>query len=132
MVAIEPPERRTKMDGMGTGSSINTSANAMNAGMAQRPWGRQVGADMQECIQNCLDCHAICTETATYCLQMGGRHAEASHVRLLLDCAQICATSANFMLRQSDLHGRTCGVCAEVCERCAQSCEQFGDDGQMR
>ncbi len=87
---------------------------------------------MQECIQNCLDCHRICVETAAHCLQMGGKHAEASHIRLLLDCADICQTSANFMLRGSDLHVRTCAVCAEVCDLCAQSCEQFGDDEQMR
>jgi hypothetical protein len=98
----------------------------------QRPWGRQVSAEMQECIQNCLDCHAICVETATYCVQMGGKHAEPTHVRLLMDCAQICATSADFMLRQSELHGHACAVCAEVCERCAQSCEEMGDDAQMR
>ena len=79
-----------------------------------------------------LGCHAICVETVTHCLEMGGKHAEAAHIRLLLDCAEICQTSANFMLRGSDLHGRTCGVCAEVCERCAQDCERFGDDEHMQ
>jgi hypothetical protein len=87
---------------------------------------------MRDCIRNCTECHNICLETAAYCLQMGGKHAEAAHVRLLLDCAEICQTSANFMLRGSDLHGRTCAVCAEVCERCGQDCDQFGDDAQMR
>jgi len=68
----------------------------------------------------------------TYCLQKGGNHTEASHIRLLLDCAEICETSANFMLRTSELHTRTCGTCAEVCERCAQNCDRFGDDAQMK
>jgi hypothetical protein len=63
---------------------------------------------------------------------MGGRHAESAHIRLMLDCAEICQTSANFMLRGSELHSRTCGVCAEVCERCARDCEQLGDDAHMR
>jgi hypothetical protein len=63
---------------------------------------------------------------------MGGKHAEAAHIRLLLDCAEICATSANIMLRGSDLHGKTCGVCAEVCERCADDCARLADgDGLM-
>jgi len=63
---------------------------------------------------------------------MGGKHAEASHIQLLLACAEICQTSANFMLLGSDLHARTCGVCAEVCEQCATSCEQMGNDAQMQ
>jgi len=63
---------------------------------------------------------------------MGGEHAEAGHIRLLLDCAEICQTSANFMLRMSELHGQTCDVCADVCGRCAEDCERFGDDQMMQ
>jgi hypothetical protein len=89
---------------------------------------------MRQCIENCTNCHSICMETVTHCLQMGGKHAEAAHIRLLLDCAEICATSANFMLRGSGLHRKTCGVCAEVCERCAEECERLagGDDLMTR
>ena len=87
---------------------------------------------MQRCIQECLQCHRSCLEIVTHCLRTGGTHAEAGHIRLLLDCAEICQTSANFMLRGSDLHTHTCGVCAEVCERCARSCEQMGNDEQMQ
>ena len=88
--------------------------------------------EMQQCINECLSCHSICLQTVTHCLQMGGKHAEASHIQLLLACAEICQTSANFMLLGSDLHTRTCGVCAEVCEQCATSCEQMGSDAQMQ
>jgi hypothetical protein len=88
--------------------------------------------EMQECIDNCTRCHAICVETMIHCLEKGGRHAEASHIRLLADCGQICATSADFMLRGSELHPRTCGVCAEVCARCAEDCERMADDDMMR
>jgi hypothetical protein len=91
-----------------------------------------ISEDMRRCIQHCLDCHSICLETVAYCLQRGGKHTEAGHIRLLLDCAEICQTSANFMLCGSELHGRTCDVYAEVCERCARDCEQFGDDAMMR
>ncbi len=89
-------------------------------------------AQMQECIDNCTECHRICLETVTHCLRKGGEHAAAGHIRLLLDCAEICQTNANFMLRGSDLHAYTCGACAEVCERCAEECERMGDDEQMR
>lgn len=99
--------------------------------MATATRQHEMTREMQHCIDECLACHRVCLETVTHCLQMGGRHAEAAHIRLLLDCAEICQTSANFMLRGSDLHGRTCGVCAEVCTRCAEDCERFGDDAQM-
>jgi hypothetical protein len=94
----------------------------------------QTSQQMQDCINECLTCHSICLETVTHCLQMGGKHAEASHIRLLLDCAEICQTSANFMLRGSELHNRTCSVCAEICARCADECERIGagDELMMR
>jgi len=79
-----------------------------------------------------INCHGICLETVQYCLEKGGRDAEASHIRLLLDCAEICQTSADFMLHQSGFHPRTCLVCAEVCEACARDFDAFGDDVQMK
>jgi len=91
-----------------------------------------IAADMTTCIQNCTDCHNICVQTTAYCLQMGGRHAEAGHLESLLDCAELCRTSADFMLRGSSLHAHVCGVCAEACERCAQACSEFADDEQMQ
>ena len=105
--------------------------------MAQR-MGERVGRQMEidarvrECITDCQSCGAICLETVTHCLQMGGPHAEVTHIRTLLDCADICQTAANFMLRGSDLHTRTCAVCSEACERCAASCERFADDEMMQ
>ncbi len=101
--------------------------------MSHQTGMQHMSAEMQQCIQHCTDCHRICVETTTHCLQMGGKHAEGSHIRLLLDCAQICQTSADFMLRGSDLHPRVCGVCSEVCERCAQDCERVDrSDQQMK
>jgi hypothetical protein len=88
--------------------------------------------EMLRCIRNCLNCHSLCEVTAMHCLHLGGSYAAPDHIRLLLDCAEICRTSAGFMLRGSDLHPRTCAVCAEVCQRCAEECERFGDDAQMR
>ncbi|HEU5102906.1 MAG TPA: four-helix bundle copper-binding protein [Roseiflexaceae bacterium] len=73
---------------------------------------------IQQCIQECTNCHSICLATVPHCLEMGGAHASPAHIGLLLDCAEICQTSANFMLRGSALHTHTCGVCADICERC--------------
>ena len=92
----------------------------------------QVSPEMKQCIQNCLDCHSICLNTVTYCLQQGGMHSELPHIRLMLDCAEICQTSANFMLRGSEMHIRTCAICAEICAKCAEDCDRMGDDEQMK
>jgi hypothetical protein len=94
--------------------------------------GTQISDEMQQCIDNCLDCHRICLETVTHCLGMGGKHAEASHIQTMLDCAEACAVSANTMLRGSPLHKKMCGLCAEFCIRCAESCEKTGSDEQMK
>jgi hypothetical protein len=100
--------------------------------MLRQSMSSHTSAEMQECIANCTECHAICLATIQHCLQQGGKHAEASHIRTLQDCAQICATSADFMIRSSAFHARTCGVCAEICARCADECAAMDDDPLMQ
>jgi hypothetical protein len=96
------------------------------------PGGIQLSEEMKGCISNCMSCAAVCLQTVMYCLQQGGKHAAPEHLRLLQDCVQICKTSADFMLRGSPLHTRTCGVCSEICERCATECEKMGADAIMK
>ena len=82
--------------------------------------------DMQACIEACFACYRICLDAATNdCLERGGRHAEGSHISLMLGCAQMCRTAAEFMIMCAKLHHKVCGVCAEVCEACAVSCQQL-------
>lgn len=83
---------------------------------------------MEQCIQHCLDCHIVCTQTIPYCLQMGGAHSESDHIRLMLDCVQICQASADFMLRESPRHVLVCAACAVICARCAEACARFEDE----
>lgn len=92
---------------------------------------REVAPDLEQCIDLCTQCHAVCLSTAQYCLQKGGAHADARHVRVLLDCADICRTSADLMLRGSELHTSTCRTCAEICARCADECERMSADAIM-
>lgn len=87
-----------------------------------------VAAEMDACIRACLACYRTCLETATgHCLDAGGRHVEPAHMRLMLSCAEVCRASAALMLGQSAHHHLQCGVCAEVCRACAQSCREVGD-----
>ena len=87
-----------------------------------------VGDDMEMCIEVCQECHATCLHTIMHCLSMGGAHATAAHIGLLLDCADACRLSADFMLRGSPRHTLTCSTCAELCEACAVECDRFPDE----
>lgn len=88
--------------------------------------------NMEKCIDNCQECYRVCLETINYCLEKGGKHAAAGHIKTLTDCVETCRQSANFMIRGSELHTKTCGVCAEACRRCAEECEKMADDAQMQ
>lgn len=82
---------------------------------------------MNECIDNCMRCHAMCLETINYCLGEGGQHADGARISLLKVCADICMTSAGAMLLGAAAHAVTCAACAQICRQCAQSCEAMGD-----
>jgi hypothetical protein len=88
----------------------------------------QIDEKVADCIQECLSCLKTCTESLSrHCLEVGGKHVEADHVRLMMDCIDICGLSANFMMRGSPRHHSTCRLCAEICSACAKDCERVGD-----
>jgi hypothetical protein len=85
-----------------------------------------MASDMQACIDACANCHQVCLRTAmTHCLKMGGRHVEPEHFRLMNNCAEICQASANLQLSGSVFSARLCGLCADVCAACAESCREL-------
>jgi hypothetical protein len=86
---------------------------------------------MQECIEECVNCHAVCTMTLQHCIATGGDHTEVNLLGILLDCAEICQTSANFMLRGSPYHIVTCAACTELCRACEQACRALANDEQL-
>lgn len=87
-----------------------------------------MSAEMQQCIDNCTNCHQTCLQMAmNHCLEMGGKHTEPDHFKLMMACAEICQTSANFMLIGTPHHKHVCAECAEICEECASDCERIGD-----
>ncbi len=88
--------------------------------------------DIEQCIENCVNCHRICLEvTALHFRGEAPKSMPEATVRLLIDCAEICRTSADFMIRGSELHPHTCRACAVVCHRCAEACDRMGDDPHM-
>jgi len=87
--------------------------------------------DLQEAVEECLNCHAVCTLTLQHCIASGGDYTEVNLVGVLLDCAELCQTSANFMLRGSPYHVITCGACAELCRACEEACRGHAGDEQL-
>ena len=93
--------------------------------------GHHSSEEMNRCIQLCQECHVSCIQMIGHCLRLGGRYATSDHLRLLMDCAQMCTTTADFMARGSFVHDRTCGLCSELCGRCASSCKQVAEGDQI-
>ena len=47
--------------------------------------------EMRRCVDDCLACHRVClTAASQHCLDVGGRHVEPRHMRLMLACVEIC------------------------------------------
>ena len=87
----------------------------------------KMNADMKACIEACLRCYQACLGDAmTHCLEMGGKHVEPRHFRLMMACSEICRTSAHFMLLNSEHSKHVCRECAEICTQCAADCERLG------
>lgn len=93
----------------------------------------ELSGEMHECMDLCLACHRVCTETASHVLHGGSQHSESNHLVALLDCAQSCLVHADFMARRSPHHADLATACAEICKTCADLCEQHADqDGMMQ
>ena len=88
--------------------------------------------EVDRCIDDCYNCATSCNTTVAYCLEKGGRHAEAAHIALMLDCASICETAASSMSRNSNVHNLICRACADICRKCESECRSFGDDPTMQ
>lgn len=87
--------------------------------------------NVRQCIEDCLQCYQVCTETSAMCLEMGGKHADPGHLTTMHDCAEICDMAAGFMSRSSEFGSTLCGVCAEICRRCSESCRELAADGEF-
>ena len=83
--------------------------------------------ELDSCIEACLDCYRHCQRDAlTVCLELGGKHIEPAHLRLMFDCAEACRSAAALMVNGSPYHTESCGLCASICGDCARSCRDVG------
>ncbi|NEY33911.1 four-helix bundle copper-binding protein [Streptomyces sp. PRKS01-65] len=87
--------------------------------------------EMQDCVEACMSCHALCEETMSACLQMGGQ-AQMQIMRALMDCSEMTRLCADMMMRRSPMAAEMCALCARACEMCAEACLAMPDDPQMK
>ncbi len=100
-------------------SGASDASNASGASMAQ--------VEMQQAAQDCMNCYDVCLQTAQQCQQMGGTHAQPSHIQMMQDCAELCQVTAHMLQHSSPVAQVVCAATAQVTDRCAFECEQMGD-----
>lgn len=117
-----------------------------------RPTGLDLGV-LVRCIEACHDCEAACTSCADADLAEPDVQGMIRCIRLCLDCADVCDTTARVVTRQTEAdlglirsvveacvaacvvcreecekhaaHHEHCRICAEVCRRCEDACNEL-------
>ena len=132
-MAKETTRREALVDVASAAGLLALAVTSDAYGQAPVPMAKAMAmaGDMQACIEECRASHQVCVETARYCLDTGGGHVASAHLRLLIDCADICQATADAMLRDSVVHKTLCGACADICDRCVESCNTFRTDARM-
>ena len=81
-----------------------------------------LSADMATCIDNCNTCYTACV----ICIrEHAGEKMMADCIKACLDCIGTTRTSAHLMSTGSPLHHQACGLCADACERCYNTCKEM-------
>ena len=75
----------------------------------------------RECLENCFEATEVCEWCADECL--GDADMEEC-ARLCRDVADIASTHARFMARNSNYDTQLAELNAELCEACADECDQ--------
>ncbi len=95
-------------------------------------YGGKINADMQKCIDACIESYSCCEQTISHCLNKGGRLVEMSIMGPMMDCAEVARTCADMMMRTSPLSMDIAAMCAKVADMCAEACMKMGDDASMK
>ena len=83
---------------------------------------------MERCIKECLECVDVASRCANECLSSDQVSSMERCVRLCLDSADICSACVRMMGRDSGFSAEVCGVCANVCDACADESEKYDAD----
>ncbi len=78
----------------------------------------------------CVECQTTCIETLNYCKIQGNiqGNIDMTLMCMMRDCAEMCMMCVNTIADGSEFAGRTCELCAEMCDRTALTCELHSDE----
>lgn len=79
----------------------------------------------QECIDVCLECASICSQTTSACINSFNIKELRRCIQLTTDCADVCAVAAELMSRNSEFAERFSQLCIKTCHACAAECDRF-------
>lgn len=82
----------------------------------------------QKCIDACNICAQACYECFRACLNESDIEVRANCIAILIECAQMCQMSAAHMAMEGQFAKEHCGVCAAICNKCADECSMFADN----
>jgi hypothetical protein len=95
-------------------------------------YGGQMTAEMQKCVDACMECYSCCERTMSHCLKQGGRYVDMAIMGALMDCADVSRVCADMMMRQSPLATEMAAMCARICDMCAEACMAMAEDTMMK
>lgn len=99
----------------------------------QNEFINRLSVNMEETITHVMECFRITSNCLHHCLTMGEKHADVKHITLMKHCAEICQLSSSFMIEKSDFAHDLCGLCAKICDACADSCQEVdAQDAMMK
>ena len=79
------------------------------------------------CADLCKKCSDMCSKNLSAFQKKGGKYADTTLLNLLKDCIKICDTNSDFKGRSSKNGTLVDKACADICHKCAKSCEALND-----
>jgi hypothetical protein len=88
----------------------------------------------KSCCDTCGECAQACNKAFHHCLEQasGGKPRHAKMAQTVADCAAFCALSSELISRHSMMMALSCRACADACHQCAEECETFDADLDMK
>ena len=80
--------------------------------------------DCRKCIDACLACAVACNNCGFECLHSPEVTQRIRCIQLNHECAIICFAAANMLSSGNKWIGALYQECAEICDACAEECEQ--------
>ncbi|MFO0823872.1 MAG: four-helix bundle copper-binding protein [Gemmataceae bacterium] len=86
------------------------------------------------CAREANDCASSCEMCSAHCAKLlaGGKTEYHATLKLCQDCAAVCAAMARVAAKDGPVSDLLYPTCAEVCKRCAESCEKHAADPMLK